>query len=422
MVATTDVKFFVHSNKNAPQIQNEFGSLLKVLDACLIDGIYVGAINSITLSGNIVTTTLAEPHKLLQFQVIKISGADQPEFNGEFRVLEIPNNTSFKFEIRELLNNFVSTGTITCSLSPLNWEKPFSSSHSSGIGGKAAYRSKTSQAANQPYLRVVDEIDPLWSSSYAKYAKVGIVEHMSRIDDLNGLQSPFDLSNPTKNWKAYKEGGVTINGWAVWAYALSQNENTSSNTLSQPPDGMREWFVLGSNEFIYVFPRFHIDSSLKNRLSPYFFGNVGVDSTVLLHSVINGSEITPWKNTLLTELNYISKNEGGSSILKIDGNLQNTKLTTYTAFYSLASAPSIRPCSGNSALFRPFFGDKVFSSNILVLTESGMPVGSFPSCEFLHTVLPYPHLTTFTDEDDMKIAVNCMAYEQGEVVFNLGSL
>ena len=38
MVASTDIKFYVHTNTNAPQLINNFGCMIDVLDACLVNG------------------------------------------------------------------------------------------------------------------------------------------------------------------------------------------------------------------------------------------------------------------------------------------------------------------------------------------------------------------------------------------------
>ena len=99
MVASTDIKFYVHSNNNAPQLQNAYGSMINVLDACLIDGIQIGVVSSLTASGSTVTATFGAAHNLMQYQVIKITGANQPEFNGEHRILTIPDSSSLTFEL-----------------------------------------------------------------------------------------------------------------------------------------------------------------------------------------------------------------------------------------------------------------------------------------------------------------------------------
>src|SRR5690606_10057831 len=167
MVASTDIKFYVHTNNNAPQLQNAYGSMINVLDACLVDGINIGAISSLTASGKTVTATFGSAHNLMQYQVIKITGANQSEFNSEHRILTVPNAQSVTFELAAMPSVTTATGTITASLPPLGWEKPFSSSNPNG-GGKAAYRSTNLLLPSRPFLRVVDELDPAYTATYAK--------------------------------------------------------------------------------------------------------------------------------------------------------------------------------------------------------------------------------------------------------------
>ncbi|MCU4568323.1 hypothetical protein [Acinetobacter radioresistens] len=419
MVASTDIKFYVHSNNNAPQLQNAYGSMINVLDACLINGIQIGVLSSLTAAGKTVTALFSSAHNLMPYQVIKITGATQSEFNGEHRILTVPNSNEVTFELATVPSVAIATGTITASLPPLGWEKPFSST--SATGGKGAYRPKNTLSPNRPFLRVVDELDPVWTSTYAKYAKVGIVEDMTDIDTMMGMQAPFDLTNPNKNWIGAGSGEGTLNGWAVWAYALASNEDTSSNLFATPPSGAREWFILGSSDYVYVFPRFHTDVDTKNRLCPYFFGNIG-SGFALLHSVISGNSISPWSAAVLTDLNYSSKSGGGSCLLNDVGVLKSIDVLTFTLFYTLYTSPPGRATSGNTELFKPQFGNKILSTNIIALDGASAPIGNFPSCEFLHAKLPYPHLQTFNEVNYMKIAVNCIAYEQGEVLFNLGEL
>src|SRR5690606_32163419 len=101
-------------------------------------------------------------------------------------------------ELAESPSTTTATGTIIASLPPLGWEKPFSSSNPNG--GKAAYRSLNLLLPSRPFLRVADELDPAYTATYAKYAKVGIVEDMSDIDTMLGVQAPYDSALPNKNW------------------------------------------------------------------------------------------------------------------------------------------------------------------------------------------------------------------------------
>ena len=267
MVASTDIKFYVHTNNNAPQLQNAYGSMINVLDACLINGINIGAVSSLTASGTTVTALFSSAHNLMQYQVIKIAGANQAEFNGEHRILTVPNAQSVTFELAAAPSTTTATGTISASLPPLGWEKPFSSSNPNG-GGKAAYRSLNLLLPSRPFLRVVDELDPVWALNYAKYAKVGIVEDILDIDTMIGVQAPFDPVYPEKNWAGTGSGASAYNGWAKWYYASSTLVGSSSDT-SQPSNGNRDWILVGNSNYFYIFPA--VAPSVNN-YSNYGFG------------------------------------------------------------------------------------------------------------------------------------------------------
>lgn len=268
MGTKTDIKFFVHTNNNAPQLQNAFGSMINVLDAALINGIQVGTVSSMTASGKIVTAVFGAAHNLMPHQVIKITGANQAEYNvAEAKVASVPNATTITFELPEIPDTTIATGTISCSLPSLGWEKPFSSSNPSG-GGKAAYRSKNLLLSSRPFLRVVDEQDPVQQPTYAKFAKVGIVEDMIDIDTMLGVQAPFDAAAPNKNWVGSGSGNTAYNGWAKWIYTGTA-DNFSTET-GAPPAGPRNWILVGTKDYFYIFPA-QLNTAAANAVA-YGFG------------------------------------------------------------------------------------------------------------------------------------------------------
>ena len=99
MVASTDVKFYVHTNNNAPQLTNNFGCMIDVLVACLVNGFGSQTVSTLNASGTTVTATFGSAHNFMQYQVIKIAGATQTEYNGEFRILTVPNANSITFQL-----------------------------------------------------------------------------------------------------------------------------------------------------------------------------------------------------------------------------------------------------------------------------------------------------------------------------------
>lgn len=265
---TNAIKFFTNTNNNAPQLTNNFGCMLNVLDAALINGIQVGTVSSLTALGKIVTAVFGTAHNLMQYQVAKIAGVNQAEFNGEHRILTVPNANTITYELSAVPSVTTATGTISCSLPPLDWEKPFSSA------GKAAYRSSNTLLASRPYLRVVDALDPAYTATYAKYAKVGIVEDMTDIDTMLGVQAPYDGANPNKNWVGTGSGTSGVNGWARWYYAASGPVYGGLINSQAPATGSRQWLLVGNSDYFYILPTSTVTSATVNtqHASAYGFG------------------------------------------------------------------------------------------------------------------------------------------------------
>lgn len=268
MVASTDIKFYVHTNTGAPQLQNAFGCMIDVLDACLVNGFGSQTVSTLTASGTTATATFGSAHNFMQYQVINIAGATQTEYNGEHRILTVPNANTITFELAAVPSVTTATGTISCSLPSLGWLKPFSGT------GKAAYRSANTLLASRPYLRVVDALDAAYTSTYAKYAKVGIVEDMTDIDTLLGVQAPYDSANPDNNWVGTGSGTSGVNGWARWYYAAIASVSGGLINSQTPAAGNRQWVLVGNSDYFYILPTTTVTSATVNtqHASAYGFG------------------------------------------------------------------------------------------------------------------------------------------------------
>lgn len=251
MVTGKTVKFFTSKNNSAPQLLNVQGSMLALLDACLVSGIQVGTVASLTASGTTATATFGMVHNLMKHQIIRISGANQAEFNGDFKIKQIVNTNTITFELNTSATVANATGTINCLLTPLGFEKPFSSTTALG-GGRAAFRSKDESLPNRPFLRVVDERISSYSNNYAKYAKVGIVENMTDIDTMTGVQAPYIASAATRNWNPTGSGVNIKNGWAKWYYCSVSEYNSDSTSLADFSIVAGDWLVVGTDTGFYI--------------------------------------------------------------------------------------------------------------------------------------------------------------------------
>lgn len=375
MVASTDIKFYAHTNNNTPQIQNAYGSLIGVLDACLVNGIQVGIVSSLTAIGTVVTATFSAAHNLFQYQVIMITGANQDEFNGEHRILTVPNSNSITFQLASTPSVATASGTINCSLPPLGFSKPFSGS------GKAAYRSTNTLLSSRPYLRVVDVIDPVWNPSYAKFAKVGIVEAMNDIDDLSGFQVPFDISASNKNWEGTGSGSAASNGWAKWYYALSSAAHISQNETQSPGNGIRPWLIFGDGDVFYLLNNVSISDG------NYIMHGFGAIDSLLQGAGNDTFLISCLNNSMASTDQTVAEKIGGVNAFKTiclhKGLTGSSSIDAFTMglVWDMNYASGWFNTIGTSASINQ-------TTSQPILYENFVPIGKMPLLHWLYTKIP----------------------------------
>lgn len=412
MVASTDTKFYVHSNTNAPQLQNAFGCMIDVLDACLINGFGSQAVSTLTASGNAVTAKFGSAHNYLQYQVIKLANANQAEFNGEHRILTVPDANTITFELAAVPSVTTATGTITCSLPPLGWEKPFSST------GKAAYRSKNLLLPSRPFLRVVDELDPVWTSSYAKYAKVGIVEDMTDIDTMLGVQAPFDAQLPDKNWVGTGSGTTAYNGWAKWFYAKNGLSTAASPASDTVANGARPWIIVGNSDFFYILNGV---SSSDTNLITYGFGSFS--------SFLNIDNANVF---LSASLEYAQASSGSwpASNLTTTSTAKLVLQRSYTGSTSVANAQT---ASINPTIQQVSSGSSDYVQNVATsgyvcfadtyIKEGGILRGVIPNLYWVFQNKPLARNQIFEKGGNLYIApFVAIEHLQGQIILKIGEL
>ncbi len=413
MVASTDIKFYVHTNTNAPQLTNNFGCMIDVLDACLVNGFGSQAVATLTASGTTVTATYGSAHNYLQYQVMKIAGVNQAEFNGEHRILTVPNANTITYELSAVPSVTSATGTITSSLPSLGWEKPFSSA------GKAAYRSKNLLLPSRPYLRVVDALDAAYTSTYAKYAKVGIVEDMTDIDTMIGVQAPYDAANPNKNWVGTGTGTTAYNGWAKWHYASSVTATSNPADSNTPTTGNRSWILIGNKDYFYILPTV---VTADTQALTYGFGS--------FKSLLN----TDTANTFLSSTYHYTT--AGSTYPKggftgMCGTSPTLKTLLQRSYSQAASAQeSLHISLGKTEIASGFsnyigaFGLTNVAPFAPVFLNETVLRGEIPGFYWLFQAKPYTNYQLIEKNNGLYIAVNAAVnYNQpGQVVIKIGDL
>ena len=143
----TEVKFFHEALSNAPTLNGTAGTLITLLDACLVNGFGLVTVDSLVVSGGVATITRAAGLTFSADQVVVVAGATPSGLNGEKRLISVGANTA-TFDATGISNQ-TATGTITVKVAPLGWEKSFSGTN------VAVYRS-TDVTGTRCYLRVDD--------------------------------------------------------------------------------------------------------------------------------------------------------------------------------------------------------------------------------------------------------------------------
>jgi hypothetical protein len=234
------VKYFNSGMTGAPQISNNWGDLVTMLDACLINGFALKAIDTLTCADGIATATIRSGHAYQREQVVQVSGAVQPEYNGQFRVIAT-TTTTFTYAVAGTPASPATTATsLSVKVAPLGWEKPFAGTN------KAAYRSKNPQSPQNLLLIDNSLKTPSYTTTWAKWANVGIVEDLSDIDTIVGAQAPYDPNNPTQNWR---QVAASQWGWHKWYHARQGGYESTGDSGG----GGRNWVLIGDDRLFFLF-------------------------------------------------------------------------------------------------------------------------------------------------------------------------
>lgn len=295
-MADLTVKYFNSGMTGAPQISNNWGDLVTMLDACLVNGFALKAIDTLTCVDGVATATISAGHAYRPEQVVEIAGADQPEYNGEVRVIAA-TATSFTYAV---IGTPVSPATSATSLSakvaPLGWEKAFAGTN------KAAYRSQN-PASPQNLLLIDDSLKtPGYTTTWAKWANVGIVEDLSDIDTIVGAQAPFDPNNPTQNWKQVQANQW---GWYKWYHARTSGYDNSGDSGG----GNRNWVLIGDDRLFYLFVTNAAGYGWYGR-NGYCFGDITSFKPADNYATVLAAEDIYWSNSSAGYASYPGQYNG----------------------------------------------------------------------------------------------------------------
>lgn len=203
------VKFFSSEMAGAPQVSGTKGSLLSMIDACLVDGFGLKTASSVTVASGVATVVLSTGNFFLH-QIVLIAGATPAGLNGEKRVLTLTGASSFTFDATGIADG-VATGTITVKTAPLGWLKAFAGTNSGAYKIDPALHPDNTGC----HVRISD------TGNYA--AQITGYESMTGVD--------------TGNAAFPSVGQVAI-------LSISRSNLTSSES--------RHWYIVGDSRFVYI--------------------------------------------------------------------------------------------------------------------------------------------------------------------------
>lgn len=262
MATDVDVQYFSHLN--GLSLGNNWGDLIRLLDKALVTGIDFPKITaaSIDAQGD-VHITLYAAHNAMLFQVVELSGFAPTSLNQKYRIKGVPSVTELILKPHATITE-TSIATIgSGKLASLGYDIIFRD-----LGDvKRVYRAKN-PTVQHPFIRVDESLTSpdgttgVYTSTYAKYAMVGLLEHMEHIDDYENpsvQQVPFEPSNPSKNWKITGTGASVVRGWSRWYWSTStstaepqkDNQNTYAKNREFTLVGDRDAFYLLKSDFHY---------------------------------------------------------------------------------------------------------------------------------------------------------------------------
>ena len=236
---------FRSTDGGAPTLSGSVGSLTDLLYACLVTGFNAKTLDSLTRDGTTVTATVAAGHGFAAGQTVRIAGANEPDYNGDF-VVTSTGSTTFTYTIAATPAT-PATGTITAKRAPLDWSRPYSGTN------KAVFRGA---AGTQHYLRV-DDTDS--GTGQAKEAFCRGYETMSDVDTGEG---PFPTTGQLST-------GI------IWR---------KSDTLNT---AARNWDLVGDDRFVYLSADAY-SGSIGNRYLFYFGDIISYKAGDAYHCVITG--------------------------------------------------------------------------------------------------------------------------------------
>lgn len=404
----TKIKWYSHLNKNSPLLANEWGSLINVFDACLVNGFSEQQATNITIVGNTLVLKYPQAHQYQQYQVINITGAQNAILNGDHRITSVSlDGLSLSIDFESLLGIVETALILTTKLPPIGWEKVYNAT------GKAVY--KFVKDTGTPNYLFVDDTFPgaPYNTAWAKYARVGLSESYTGDFTPQGVTIPTDWST----FPSAVNGANTYFGAYKWFYATNANSDTATNTFNTAAAaGNRQWYLTGDPTYFYL-----MNGTVQNSSWYSLFG-VGEydcihqgfkDNVFLAPFIFDGQLSNQGASYMSTYVNSLITTRLAFPVLKsyLNDSQQMANINSYVGITDSGSANTL-----SSAGPVNHFRTLIRANNIIL--------GSLKNLYWLPIIQPYRHLQKVQQGTDIYLNINqyVATSSTGAYVLKIGSL
>lgn len=254
MSTDVDVQFF--SNLNGLTLGNNWGDLIRLLDKTLVTGIDFTQIISASIDAQgDVHITLYSAHNATLLQVVELTGFTPASLNQKYRIKGVPSTAQLILKPKNAISETSITTVGNGKLASLGYEIIFRDSQDV----KRVYRAKNPKS-NHPFIRIdesltsPDGVSGVYTSTYAKYAMVGLLSDMTHIDDYERSEiKQLPQGTPAQKWGVSGVGANCVRGTYRWYWAHVQEPfiGTQYYDSTAPANGGRLFLICGDKDAFY---------------------------------------------------------------------------------------------------------------------------------------------------------------------------
>ncbi len=374
MSTDVDVQFF--SNLNGLTLGNNWGDLIRLLDKTLVTGIDFTQIISASIDAQgDVHITLYSAHNATLLQVVELTGFTPASLNQKYRIKGVPSTAQLILKPKNAISETSITTVGNGKLASLGYEIIFRDSQDV----KRVYRAKNPKS-NHPFIRIdesltsPDGVSGVYTSTYAKYAMVGLLSDMTHIDDYERSEiKQLPAGTAAQKWGVSGVGTNCVRGMHRWYWAHAQESfiGTQYYDSTAPANGDRLFLICGDKDAFYFHRTFRVFGETAQitgmGLINSAYTDNGFDDWFIHCSTVAGSAGTSYNPYNLTGSNPFFHAEAQSSgYMFLAANTSSSHTVAYPIVPDFFSGESTR------------FSGSVFSALEIPIVDHGKKLrGSF---------------------------------------------